>query len=257
MAANTKKQKYMKRNIMVFAAVCMATASGLAAPKDQVDAAVRKLIDGGNYSWSITVTNLLPIDKEIPVRDRRFLRGPGPSWGKIIKEGYMLITRVAYRGTNTQTLVKGQKCVIKDQDGSWKTPKEMPMGLGARGGIAEVNQPPTVDALNLLEAVREFNVANTALSGKLRTEAMSNRSNPFSGKVSDALNAESPQLDNAKGNVKFWVKDGVLEKIEHNLQGTISLEGKAIPINRTTIVEFKDIGNTTFVVPEEARKKLD
>ena len=65
-----------------------------------------------------------------------------------------------------------------------------------------------------------------------------------------------PTVSNAKGSVKFWVKDGVLAKFEFNLQGKISFNDNERDINRTTTVEIKDVGSTKIAIPDEAKKKL-
>ena len=64
--------------------------------------------------------------------------------------------------------------------------------------------------------------------------------------------------EGAKGSAKFWVKDGVLSKYQYNVQGklTVGEDKREVEINRTTIVEIKDVGNTTVKLPEEAKKKL-
>jgi hypothetical protein len=65
-----------------------------------------------------------------------------------------------------------------------------------------------------------------------------------------------PEISGAKGSVKFWVKDGVLTKMETKVQGRMSFNGNDRDIDRTTTTEFKDIGTTTVNVPEDAKKKL-
>ncbi|MBC8002999.1 MAG: hypothetical protein H7X97_10475 [Opitutaceae bacterium] len=80
---------------------------------------------------------------------------------------------------------------------------------------------------------------------------------PFGGRRGGAGGGEAPPPpENAKGSVKFWVKDGSLAKYEYNVQGTMSFGGNSIEINRTTTVEIKDVGTTKVEVPEEAKKKL-
>jgi hypothetical protein len=66
----------------------------------------------------------------------------------------------------------------------------------------------------------------------------------------------APEPKNAKGSVKFWVKDGLLAKYELKLQGTMNFNGEDRDIDRTTTVEFKDVGTTKVDVPEAAKKKL-
>jgi hypothetical protein len=66
----------------------------------------------------------------------------------------------------------------------------------------------------------------------------------------------APPPSNAKGSVKFWIKDGVLAKYEFKVQGTVSFGGNDVDIDRTTTLEIKDVGSTKVDVPEEAKKKL-
>jgi hypothetical protein len=63
----------------------------------------------------------------------------------------------------------------------------------------------------------------------------------------------------AKGSVKFWLKDGTLAKFESHLLGRVAFgpdqEEQDFEVTRT--VEIKDVGTTSLEVPEEARKKLE
>ena len=67
---------------------------------------------------------------------------------------------------------------------------------------------------------------------------------------------KAPEPKNAKGSVKFWIKDGALTKYELKLSGTVNFNGDDRDIERTTTVEIKDVGATKFEVPDDARKKL-
>jgi hypothetical protein len=65
-----------------------------------------------------------------------------------------------------------------------------------------------------------------------------------------------PPATDAKGSVKFWVKDGILTKYESKVSGKREFNGEVRDIVRTTTVEIKDVGTTKLDVPEEAKKKL-
>jgi len=67
-------------------------------------------------------------------------------------------------------------------------------------------------------------------------------------------NANPPT--NAKGSVKFWVKDGAITKYETKGTGKGQFNGESMDIERTTTVEIKDVGKTKVEVPDDARKKL-
>jgi hypothetical protein len=63
-------------------------------------------------------------------------------------------------------------------------------------------------------------------------------------------------VSEAKGSVKFWLKDGTLSKYETKVSGKINFNGNERDVDRTTTVEIKDVGTTKVEVPEEAKKKL-
>jgi hypothetical protein len=263
----------MKRNILFTTAALFATGSLLAAPKDDVSAAIKKLADGGNYSWTSTVTNVPPPGGG--GGGGGFGggfgggRGGGPTTGKITKEGFTLISRAGRGGAMTETLVKGEKSVTKNADsGAWQTPEEAAAARGDGGGGgfgggrgfgrgfgAAANRLPTLDAQELLAAVSELKSADGALSGDLSKEAVNARLMPGGGRGFGGGEAPPPPA-NAKGSVKYWLKDGALSKFEFNVQGTMDFGGNEFPINRTTTVEFKDVGTTKMDVPEDAKKKL-
>lgn len=67
---------------------------------------------------------------------------------------------------------------------------------------------------------------------------------------------DAPQASNAKGWVKFWVKDGELSKYEFKVTGKVTFNGNDRDVDRITTVEIKDVGTTKVDVPEDAKKKL-
>jgi hypothetical protein len=268
----------MKRNILFTTAALFATGSLLAASKEDVSAAIKKLADGGNYSWTSTISNVAPAGGGGGGfggggfgGGGRGGRGGGPTSGKITKDGYMLITRGGFQGNTTETITKGEKSVTKNQEGQWQTPEEMAAAFGGGGGGggfgggrgfgrggAGATRLPTLDAQELLAAVSELKSADGALSGDLSKEAVNARLSPFGGRGfggGGGGEAPPPPAD-AKGSVKYWLKDGALSKYEFTVQGTMDFGGNEFPINRTTTVEFKDVGSTKVEVPEDAKKKL-
>jgi len=67
---------------------------------------------------------------------------------------------------------------------------------------------------------------------------------------------ESPKTTEAKGAVKFWIKEGALTKFEIKISGKVAAGDRESTINRTTTVEIKDVGTTKMDVPAEAKAKL-
>src|SRR2546421_252205 len=66
---------------------------------------------------------------------------------------------------------------------------------------------------------------------------------------------EAPKIADAKGSIKFWMKDGALTKYESNVQGKVTAGDRDTDINRTITVEIKDAGTTKVEVPAEAKEK--
>ena len=66
----------------------------------------------------------------------------------------------------------------------------------------------------------------------------------------------SPPVSNAKGSVKFWLKEGALQKYEFKVKGLINFGGNEVDVDRATTVEIKEVGTTKVEVPEDAKKKL-
>ena len=67
-----------------------------------------------------------------------------------------------------------------------------------------------------------------------------------------------PEVKEPKATVTFWTDAaGQLTKYQFHMTGTMSgRDGQERPIDRTTTVEFKDVGTTKIDVPEEAKAKL-
>ena len=67
-----------------------------------------------------------------------------------------------------------------------------------------------------------------------------------------------PDVKEPKATVTFWTDNaGQLTKFQFNVQGKMTTrDGEEREINRTTTVEFSDVGTTTIEVPEEAKAKL-
>lgn len=67
--------------------------------------------------------------------------------------------------------------------------------------------------------------------------------------------ATPPVVKDAKGSVKVWLKDGAVTKIAYNVKGTVTANGQDRDIDRTTTIEFSEVGTTKIEVPAEAKEK--
>ena len=253
----------MKRNILI-STMALIAGSLLAAessPKDAVSNAVKKLA-GGTYAFTITTTNAAG---GFGGGGGGGGRGPGagmnaPLEGKVSKDGIAYVVRTAGGSTN-EAAAKGAKIALKTQDG-WQTMEEMMNGGGGFGGgggggmglFAMMSLVvPASQAEEVVGKVKELKLADGVYSGDLTADGAKSLASPFPG---FGGGGGGPEINGAKGSVKFWVKDGVLSKYELHTQGSMDFGGNEMAIDRTTTVEIKDAGKTDVTVPEEAKKKV-
>ena len=216
----------------------MMVATSLLATdaKDEVKSAAKKLADAGGYSWKTTVEG----------GNARFR--PGPSDGKVAKDGltHLMMTR----GENKiEAYLKGEKGAVKMMD-EWQSLSEAGEGDGAQGRAFLVRmlkafKAPAAQAEDLVSKTKELKKEEGAYSGDLTEDGAKELLTRGRGEASDA-----------KGSVKFWLKDGQLSKYEFTLKGKLSFNGNDIDVDRTSTVEVKDVGSTKVEIPDEAKKKL-
>jgi len=261
----------MKKNAHL-AAMIFAAGSLLAAdPKDAVTAAANKLAGGGNYTWKSTVD----------VGENGF--GGGVTQGKTVAGLTWTSTPgFAFGGGDapppTERLFKGTNSVTKNQDGKWETAEEIAAAAAANGGGGFGGggrfgggggfgggglELPTSAVTNLMADVKSLKDDNGVLVGDLTDEGAKGNVMPFGrrgagrrGGAPGGGGFTPPEATDAKGSVKFWIKDGVLTKYEMKNSGNMSMGGNDIAINRTTTVEFSDVGSTKVDAPADVLKKL-
>jgi hypothetical protein len=114
---------------------------------------------------------------------------------------------------------------------------------------------PAAEAEDLASKTGELKLSDGVYSGNL-TEAGAKQLLTFRGRGGGGGGGNGPEVSDAKGSAKFWVKDGVLSKYQYNVKGTVSFNGNDRDVDRTTTVEIKEVGSTKVSVPDEAAKKL-
>ena len=112
---------------------------------------------------------------------------------------------------------------------------------------------PAAEVEAMLANVKSLSKADDAYSGEM-TEEGAKALMTFGGRGGGGGNG--PEISDAKGTVKFWVKDGMLSKYETHVTGTMSFNGNDMKRDTTTTVDIKDVGTTKVEVPEEAKKKI-
>jgi hypothetical protein len=154
----------------------------------------------------------------------------GTTEGKSQKDGLVGLT-MTFGDNTTEAFLKDGKGAVKAPDQDWQSLAELAKAAGSEPGPGQF----------LLRVLQNFK-APAAEAADLA----------FGGR----RGGNAPEPKNAKGSVKFWVKDGLLAKYELKLQGTVNFNGEDRDVDRTTTVEIKDVGTTKVDVPEPAQKKL-
>jgi hypothetical protein len=242
------KEEPMLKRLMFGAVVCMAGVALAADAGEDVSNATKKLNDSSNYSWKQTTEN---------AGGGGF--GAGTQQGKTEKDGYTVIN-MTIQDNDIVVVVKGSKGALKTEDG-WKTGEELaaddqgPGRFMAR--MVQAYKLPGVQAADTAAKLKDIKQQEDAYVADVSGKDANDLVMPFRfGRRGGGDNAQGPEISNAKATVKFWVKDGVLTKYQVHAMGTISFNGNDRDIDRTTTVEFSDIGSTKVEVPEDAKKKL-
>jgi hypothetical protein len=122
------------------------------------------------------------------------------------------------------------------------------------GGWLTVNGTAADEAGKLLKGVKELKSGGDNLfTGDLTPEAAKDLMTykPRRGQA-------PPPPKDAKGSVKFWVKDGALTKFESHMQAKVTFgDQEDQPFDVTRTVEIQNVGTTKVEVPADAKKKLE
>jgi hypothetical protein len=224
----------------------ISITAAYAGPKEDVKAAAAKLAAAPCYTWTAT--------SEIP--GGQFT--PAPITGKCEKDGFAIVSQTR-EGNTSMAVLKGEKGVVKTDDG-WKTAEELRAAASGGGGGGGAfmrgallrNRPPAEEAGKIADKAKELAVVDGAICGDLTEEGAKEQLAFGRGRPG----GQAPEVKNAKGAVKYWVKDGVLTKMELKVSGTFSRNGEDRDMTRVTVYEIKDVGATKVEVPAEAKAKL-
>ena len=235
---------------LLCSAVAMLAGSLLtaaAAPGDDITNAVNSLAGQSGYSWKTTV--VVPEGTQFR---------PGDSSGKTEKGGYTDVKQ-SMMGNDMEIILKGDKVVINSPDNGWQTPDQMGGGQGPGQFMARMAsgiQTPVVQAAAVAAGAADLKKDGDVISGNL-TEAGAKALLAMRRGGRGGAGGAAPDISNAKGSVKFWIKDGTLAKYEFKVTGAMSFNGNDMDIDRDTTVEITDVGTTKVTVPADAQKILD
>ena len=249
----------MKRIIAISIMGVMAASVWAADSKEEVQKAAKALADKDNYGWTQTTKN--QGGGNGGGGGRGF--GAGTVEGKSNKEG---VTYVVSKFTNQngddmtfESASKGEKRAFKGQDG-WQAPPAPGGGGGGGGrgrGMFAGGRSPVTQVDTLLAGVKELKSEDGVYSGDL-TEDGAKSLMAFGGgrRAGGGGGGNPPQVTGAKGWAKFSVKDGVLSKIEYNVQGKRTFNEQEFDVNRTVTIDIKNVGSTKIELPSEASDLL-
>ncbi len=227
--------------LALFGASVLSAADGDA--KAEVKAAAKKLGDKPNYSWTAT--------PQVEGGGGGGNFRAGPTEGQAEKDGITYL-KMSFGDRTIFAASKGDKVAVKTED-LWESGEEVEGNAQFMVRRMKTFKTPAAEAADLADKSKSLKKVEDVISGDLTEEA-----------VKDLLtfrraNADSnrPAPKNAKGSVKFWLKDGELTKYEYQVQGKVTgRDDQEMEVNRTTTVEIKNAGKTKLTLPDEAKKKL-
>jgi hypothetical protein len=233
------------KSLLICSTTLLAAASLVAADKDDVTSAAQKLAGADNYSWTSTMVS------------PQF--SPGPSHGKTQKDG-LVWQDFTVQDNTIEVFAKDGKGAIKTEDG-WQSLDEAAKDDGG-GGFnfkrflamrMQKFKAPAAQAEEIAGTTKDLTKTDDTYAGDLTEEGA--KSLMSFGRR--GANGEGPAISNAKGSVKFWIKDGVITKYQTKVSGMMkNRDGEDMDVDRTTTVEIKDIGATKITVPDEAKNKM-
>lgn len=209
--------------------------------KEDLSQAIKKLADGGGYTWKSTSESA------------QF--NMGPTLGKIDQDGCALVSRTW--GDNTiRSVHTGDQAATETQDG-WRSLADLEADQGDNRGRFRARmlssfRPPAEEAEAMLKGSSGLALSDGVYRAELKEETVKDLIS-FSGRGGGA---PGMSINNANGSAKFWVEQGRLSKYQYTVRGTMNWNNQDRDIDRTTTVEISEVGTTKVEVPEAAKAKL-
>jgi len=229
----------MKTTLVAISALALASSAFCAEPKTEVLDAIKKLAGSSGYSWVSTPKT----------EGSESARRLGAIEGKTQSDGYTYLKSAAGE-TTVEIALKGEKMAV-NYNGNWLSSAEIGENNSTIKRLRAM-KPPAQEAETLAGKAAELKKeADGLYSGDMKPDAAK--------ELFALLGRRAAEAPEAKGSMKFWIKDGGLSKYEFVVGGKIKVGGeekREVDISRTTTVDIKNVGSTTVSLPEDAKNKL-
>lgn len=233
----------MKKSILLSLTLLAAGRVLAADPPttNQLQDAIAKLQSAPNFSWTLAL--------KIPGAPFE----PGLLKGRAEKDGYAVISQELGEW-QLDAVFKGDAIALKNE-GEWKLPDPDDMHAAMVAASVTRRGTPAVEAESLFKYAKELKAGEGDVLTSDLTEEGAKEVLSFGPRGGDG----GPPPKNAKGSVKFWLKDGALRKYESHVQGTMAFgqDGEDRDFEITRTIEIQDVGTTKADVPAEAKKVLE
>jgi len=233
----------MKTFLLFFSIATLARIGCSADALQKVTEAAKQVGSKPNYSWA-TMT-----------REGDGSPGKlGPIQGKAEKDGVTFLEFVV-GGVPVEVCMKDKKGAAKALEG-WQTFDEIARTSGTAAAVVRflrIYKAPVAESTDLASNTKGLKEEEGVFSGELKEEVVKEL---LLFGVRRREGEEPPKTSDAKGDIKFWIKEGALTKYEIKVQGKVAIGDRENEINRTTTVQIKDAGTTKIDVPPEALEKM-
>jgi len=158
-------------------------------------------------------------------------------------------------GVPVEVCMKDKKGAAKALEG-WQTFDEIARTSGTAAAVVRylrIYKAPVAESAELASNTKSLKEEEGVFSGELKENIVKEL---LLFGVRRREGEEQPKTSDAKGDIKFWLKEGALTKYEIKVQGKVTVGDRENEINRTTTVQIKDAGTTKIDVPPEALEKM-
>jgi hypothetical protein len=236
------------RRILLSVAVLLGCSTiAHAEPKDDIAAAIQKVLDAGNYSWSSSI-------------------GAGAQIGKTQKDGFTTVS-IPVGANSFEFVIKGDKAAIKTADG-WKMASDILSAPDPSGGPPSSDRflaikalafkAPIAQAQSWIYQFQNVQKGDDAYSADLSADAVKQILGPRAKAAQNGDNSKNsdPEIKDGKASVKFWITDGSVAKMAVHLTATMAINNQDRNIDVTITTVVKDVGSTTVDVPDDVKSKF-